>query len=107
METIPCPNQDKGICTIPDRTAVFIDGAVSVHSREEIERVLPGLTLESGDVRRIDKPIDVDTLADTVDQASNMAFAPASLEEMVAQTTNKVSIVVKCSCGHELILDVQ
>jgi hypothetical protein len=107
VETIPCPNHDKGICTIPDRTAVVIDGAVSVHSRDEIERALPGLTLETSNVRRIDKPIDTETFVDTVDQVGGMAVAPASLEEMVAQTTAKVSIVVECSCGHTFIVDTQ
>jgi len=105
METVPCPEQDKGICTIPDRTAVIVDGAVSVHSREEIESILPGLDLNSANLRRIEEPIEGDALVRAVDHVGNMAVASASLAQLVDRTDSKVSIVINCSCGDTFILD--
>lgn len=103
MTSVPCPNQDKGICNIPDRTAVIIDGAVSVHSREEVESVLPTLNLHTATLRRIDAPIGGSELIHAVDHVGNMAVASASLAQLVGRSEGKVCIVVNCSCSHHFV----
>jgi len=106
MTSVPCPNQDKGICTIPDRTAVIVNGAVSVHSREEVESVLPDLDLNTATLRRLETPIEGSELIHAVDHIGGMAVASADLAQMVERTEDKVSIVVNCSCGHLFSVDV-
>jgi hypothetical protein len=105
MHTVDCPNRDKGICTIPDRTAVVVDGAVSVHSRQEIESALPQIDLNTANLRRIETPIDGGALIQGVEHVGNMAVATATLPQILENSEGKASIVVTCSCGHHFVVE--
>jgi hypothetical protein len=107
LETVPCPQGDKGICTIPDRTAVVKGGVVSIQSREAIESSLPELDLDTATMRPLQAPFDNEDLIEAIDRVSSAVepdagFAAAALERPDSAT----AIVVVCSCNHTYIVDV-
>jgi hypothetical protein len=107
METVPCPQEDHGICTIPDKTAVVKGGVVSVHVREEIEASFPELNLRDISLRRVAVPVEEEMLIRTIDQVGsvverNQGLATAVLEDRAVPT----AIYVSCSCGHWFVADL-
>ena len=107
MRSVPCPAGDKGLCTIPDRTAVVEQGTVSVKSRADIESSYPNLDLDKASLIRLEAPVDDGSLIETVDEGGAQAeriadFAASALRESGAEA----AVVVNCSCGHCYMAEV-
>jgi hypothetical protein len=112
MESVPCPMEDKGICTIPDKTAVVEDGVFSIRSRSEIEESNPDLDLSSSSLRPLRTSFDPARLRETLEALdpgeSDVAFAPDPefATQLLEQAGAKTTVVVNCTCGHPYVLDI-
>jgi hypothetical protein len=105
MKTVKCPQGDKGLCTIPDRTAMITADALRPISREELTERYPQLDLVAGDLARVDA--DPGAVRDVLGSPgdSRAASVHAALRSAFARTPGSTSLVVYCTCGHVYIAD--
>jgi hypothetical protein len=123
VQTINCPANDHGTCTIPDKTALVEDGAVSLVKRSAVLRRIRrdrrrrkrapegaaagggggstaelDVVFEAEGLRPIDLPQDWQMRLDEPEVAQTIVKA--------AQQTPGRSTVVACTCGHTYIVDL-
>jgi hypothetical protein len=112
MQTVPCPMEDKGICSIPDRTVVASQGSVRIVSRDDVEGFSPDLDLDGADLRRINfdgsyedllEAAEALTTAPETDTDETLAIAPVKAEKLIRALQEAgvtEGVIVNCSCGH-------
>jgi hypothetical protein len=106
MTSVPCPHQDKGICTIPSRTAVIRDGEVSFRTREEIEAEFGELDLR-GELIPVASAHEVvgatagEGAADGLLYEDTLRDALERSDFDVATVTS--GVIIHCSCGHDFM----
>src|ERR1044072_6830534 len=107
MATVDCPQGDKGLCEVPDTTAVIKGGAISIHSRSELEEMHGPLNLDPDKLTEINLDMTPTQLSDAL-QYSSMATEPQP-ELVTAIRSNApegTGVVVNCSCGHYYIAEL-
>jgi hypothetical protein len=109
LKSVPCPKQDHGICTIPDKTAVVKGGVMSIQSRAEIETALPDLDLETATLRPLRAAVDHENLIEAMDAVGtavqqDQRFATDFLTSFDSE--GGTAVVVRCSCGDTYVVDV-
>jgi hypothetical protein len=108
MKTVPCPNRDKGKCTIPSRTALITHARVTRRSRNQVVGSAPDLDLSGGRMVKVDLPAQPQAVLKALrapqgrlDQGVHRA-----LRRAYAKTPGARSVVVTCSCGHVFVVDL-
>jgi len=106
-QTFPCPNQDHGICTIPDPALVVSNQGASLVRPDLAEHLLDVSEL-TGTLRPLELPHSYDDLvAEVADASGGLATQSAlqgQLQAFVGATGR--SIIVNCSCGHIFVKDI-
>jgi hypothetical protein len=108
VSTQPCPNNDKGICEIPDHTLVARGGSVTVRTREEIEAEFPSIDLGQSVLQKVGHPRVgelVDALEDSEDPVRSLlpftsAGGHALADALLTRAASGTTVLVYCSpCG--------
>jgi hypothetical protein len=103
MASVPCPHKDKGICTIPSRTAVIHDGQVLFRTRDEVEAEFGELDLrgELVPVARAREVVGMTAGEGADEGVLDDEVLRDALERADFDVANVTSgVIVYCSCGH-------
>jgi hypothetical protein len=107
MQTVPCPQGDKGVCTIPSDTVMITADELTPISRDELTERYPGFDLERSDFARVDAERDavLELLTSPRDAENGAAYT--AVRAAFDRTPGFASVIVTCSCGHNYAMDTE
>ena len=124
MNTVPCPNGDGGICTIPDTTALLSEGRIDVVHREDVLAQHPRVEQMVDEARLVRVHAEPDEVTAALELAvgqvseegGTMSLSRAkSLREVSPRVALAVQtafaaapgsggVLVNCSCKHVFVM---
>jgi hypothetical protein len=111
--SVPCPNKDHGICTIPDPALVVSEQGISV-VRPDLAEHLMEISGEPQALRPLNLAVSYDDLVADVAGAS-VGFAGQSESQTQSPLQSRLqslvrpagrTVVVNCSCGDIFVADI-
>jgi hypothetical protein len=107
VTSVPCIHNDGGHCSIPQQTVLVTHGTVSIRSRQELEETFPAFDLERTTLTSVPFGGHSSIVEALTKKKSQQAAAEVESAVVAAAQGASITagIVVRCSCGHELIAD--
>jgi hypothetical protein len=105
MQSVACPNQDNGICTVPDPAVVVSTQGVSLLRAELVDDLIetaqdePQLRPLQGEASYEQLVVDAGEALSRGDEERHERF-------LAAVGRRKRTVIVNCSCGHVFVMDI-
>ena len=116
MTSVPCPQQDGGLCNVPDPAVVVADGEFSLIRSKALRSLFPGIEQSTPREVYLEEPIHYHEIVQSVAKSltpevetagygeaedyESRSAATRILEVVARAVGSNNGILVNCSCGH-------